>query len=244
MTKTSGPARPFNSHTFFHRHPALAWRACMALCRLSAHLVAPDWRTLTMGYQWKWVGAAEAQVRELVPTGQTRRAPMPFEGAGSFMRPGGKSACQFCGWPIFYKGDWRRTDLPKHSQTSRHACCTEVYLLLIGRVSGKAICRRQDDRCPETGEALGSAYELDHRVPLWRVRHDWQQHPWPECLRFWMPGNLQALSPRGHRAKTKRETLERSQIKRGARVQHTDRPAAQSLPLPARGSSVVVQSPE
>jgi len=33
-----------SANGFFRRHDALAWRACMALCRLSAHMVASDWR--------------------------------------------------------------------------------------------------------------------------------------------------------------------------------------------------------
>ena len=39
---------------------------------------------------------------------------------------------------------------------------------------------------------------------------EWELHPWPECLVFWMPDNVWVLSPAAHREKTSREAAERA----------------------------------
>jgi len=199
---------------------ALAWRACMALCRLSAHMVAPDWRI----YQGNGRGAS-------------RHPPMPFSHRDNRSEPDG---CPFCGWHVYPGAHWLPGPGKLHHMVSRHACCTAVYLELIGQVPCHTIAARQDWVCPETGEPLRykpegvdtwyqRPMELDHTTPLWKVRHEWDKHPWPDCLRFWGLGNLQALSSPGHAMKTRREARERAELRRGDGA--VPRATAPALPL-------------
>jgi hypothetical protein len=62
----------------------------------------------------------------------------------------------------------------------------------------------------EVRQVLAPGVEVDHRLPLWRVRREAHLYQWPEVLKFWGPGNLQALSNAGHKAKTAREARERA----------------------------------
>lgn len=162
----------------------------MALCRYAAQDVEADWR----------------------PHAGGRRPPLPFWR--------GKD-CPICGFDVFAGGGWRAADGPKRGTQRWHGCCTQFYLTM--RDYNDQACwlaGRQDWCCPVTGEPLRvqtkmGAYllqdlEVDHVVPLWRVRRDWAQHRWPDVLRFWLPGNLQAVSQAGHRIKTAREAAERA----------------------------------
>lgn len=201
---------------FFLRHPQLSIRAAMALARLGRaqwpDVVPADWRPLTVGQRWDYGSGPDAQ--RII---QTRRPPMPF-------RRCGVDRCEFCGWPIHKGGHWRNTG-PRHPMSSRHGCCTEAYLVMMGHWNGEWIAARQGWLCAETGvplrdtvihpwgEATYTHYEIDHVVPLWRVRLEWEEYPWPDCLRMWLPGNLQALSKAGHRVKTRREAADRARLR-------------------------------
>lgn len=190
----------------------------MALARHGAaqwpQHVPRDWRPLTQGQRWDYGSGAD--VRRII---QTRRPPMPLRAVAIPDR------CELCGWPIYKGGHWIVTAGPKHPMTSRHACCSETYLAMTGHINGDFIAARQGWLCAETGaplrdtvvhpwgEATYTDFEIDHVIPLWRVRLDWEQYPWPDCLRFWLPDNPQALSMAGHKAKTKREAAERARLR-------------------------------
>lgn len=53
--------------------------------------------------------------------------------------------------------------------------------------------------------------ELDHIVPLWKVAM--MGEPRDRALRWWLPGNLQALCRECHRTKTSAEAGERARLK-------------------------------
>lgn len=105
-----------------------------------------------------------------------------------------------------------------------HAPCVDAWRRWTsGAGLWRFLAERQGWVCAETGKPLRepAGYllrtpEVDHKVPLWRVRAEAAQHQWPDVLRFWDIGNLQALSPEGHRLKTAREAAERAAIRRAA----------------------------
>lgn len=69
---------------------------------------------------------------------------------------------------------------------------------------------------PNGHRHLVRGIQVDHVVPLWRVRVDAQQHRWPDVLRFWGPRNLQTLSSAGHQQKTAQEARDRAALVRTA----------------------------
>ena len=134
--------------------------------------------------------------------------------------------CRLCG----------RGDLPTRRH-SWHPRCAAVIQAAIFPYSGLAwTLRRQRGRCatcpavlavwePPSDWELGrnpdhrgywnrSAQlpsEVDHRIPLWRIAM--MESPRDSALRWWLPGNLQALCRPCHRAKTKREAAERAELR-------------------------------
>ena len=123
-----------------------------------------------------------------------------------------------CQHAVYRGGDWRPEAGPKRGNQFWHTCCAAAFRAMrLDWPLPETILRRQDGRCAITGEVLTAlgGYEIDHRVPLWRVRAEWEKWPWPECLGFWMPGNLWALSPGAHKQKTSREAAERAAMRRG-----------------------------
>ena len=56
------------------------------------------------------------------------------------------------------------------------------------------------------------SFELDHVVPLWRVA---MMPKGKRTLRWWLPGNLQALCVPCHRRKTAREAARRADLRAG-----------------------------
>lgn len=78
-----------------------------------------------------------------------------------------------------------------------------------------AICGRELAHPKPSGLRYGdywqvtTAAELDHVVPLWRVA---LMPPERQSVRWWLPGNLQALCRRCHAVKTAREAGERGRL--------------------------------
>jgi hypothetical protein len=141
----------------------------------------------------------------------TRRPPVRLT-----VRPG---HCPVCGGETFRLGAWWTAAGPSRNGACWHSCCVRAWKLWTSpRAEVRALLRRQHFVCPETGIMLGPAHsgrrpratEVDHVVPLWRVREEREIHPWPAILRFWGLSNLQALSTEGHAAKTAREAAARA----------------------------------
>lgn len=207
------------AYKFFRNHPKLAERAAFALMRLHAYKVDADWRTYTTFKTWKF-DYVKREGQSFERPG-TRKPPTPFDRKPLVA----KNMCHLCGFEIF-KGGWWWGGGKKHPMASRHACCQAIYCLMIGQISEREIARRQEWKCAIGGEDMrsyghdGTPYllsvvELDHRVPLWKVRAEWNKHRWPDVLRFWLPENIQAVLPVSHRRKSAVEAAERAQLRRG-----------------------------
>lgn len=145
------------------------------------------------------------------PSIATRRPPLLIVN-----RPG---HCPICRGATFAHGAWWAAAGPSRAGACWHSCCVRAWKLWLSpRAEVRALLRRQHFLCPETGIVLGPPArgrlcrpaEVDHVVPLWRVREEREIHPWPAILRFWGLANLQALSTEGHAAKTAREAAARA----------------------------------
>lgn len=92
-----------------------------------------------------------------------------------------------------------------------HQCCATAYLFWMSpdiQVAG----RRQDHRCGACGQGHGYwlDVQVDHTIPLYRVRRDFAHEPWHQLLRFWSPENLKVLCSDCHKRKCAQEANERS----------------------------------
>lgn len=129
-----------------------------------------------------------------------RRPPLPF-----WERASEPSRCRVCGQPILTPGG-------KPSRLTWHSDCTSAYFLWMtpGNYANLLI-HRQGGVCAITGEAVSvMGCEVDHAVPIYRVRRDHRTEPWFELLRFWSLGNLRALSRNAHLNKSAIEAAERA----------------------------------
>lgn len=173
---------------FFKRHPRFAELACLALMR--AHGVEPDWTK----------AGREPPIR------------LVYE----------PDRCPVCRGRRYRGGAWWLLAGQNRKGAFWHPCCVVAYRnWRAPEVRSGDLIARQGGVCPETGAPLGPPaagwtqdHEIDHRMPLWRVRMERDLHQWPDLLRFWGHVNLQALSPEGHRIKTAREARERAQLRR------------------------------
>ena len=73
---------------------------------------------------------------------------------------------------------------------------------------------RQRQACAISGDKIELPYPstvaVDHDVPLFRVAREHAEEPWYELLRFWMTGNLRAVTRDAHLAKCAQEARERA----------------------------------
>lgn len=162
----------------------------------------------------------------VITTREHRRPPLP----GLSRIFGGhkripSNHCPVCGHECFEGGDWRESAGRPRWNKSWHDCCLAAhntwtrYADLAFRLAVK-----QGGRCPISRERILSqcgtyhlpGVQVDHIVPLWRIAVDAHLYQWPDVLRFWGLGNLQALSASGHRAKNAKEAKERASLARVA----------------------------
>lgn len=131
--------------------------------------------------------------------------------------------CRLCG----------RDGLPSRRHSWHPRCAAVIQPAIFPRSAIRWTVRRQRGTCATCPEVLakrresegewerrtyGAVYwellpravELDHVVPLWRVA---MLAPERQTLRWWLPGNLQALCVPCHRAKTKLEAAERAEMR-------------------------------
>lgn len=200
---------------WFTRRPVLAERACLGLLETRREPV--DWLPLTIRRKWRYDpktrtgGAVEAAGRH-----------PPLKGWDIDYKRWGRNWCPVCGFRTFHGGDWRESAGEPRWNKSWHAPCLVAHDVWT-RYSQYAayLARRQNWKCPITGDDLGTDHpqggrvvlrdvEVDHRVPLWRVRLEADRHLWPRVLTFWGLQNLQALSRAGHAEKTRREARDRA----------------------------------
>jgi len=139
-----------------------------------------------------------------------RDPPLPFHADSR-----GPGTCRVCGQPIYGGGGWRKKDGARSTRLTWHTVCTTTYLVMTKPVDyAAALILRQDQRCAISGDPIALPYlrgvEVDHDVPLFRVAREHADEPWFEMLRFWMTGNLRAITREAHLAKCAAEAKERS----------------------------------
>lgn len=129
-----------------------------------------------------------------------RRPPLPF-----WERKAEPGRCRVCGQPIL-------TPKGQPARVTWHPDCTTTYFVWMtpGNYANLLI-HRQGGVCAIKREPLTvMGCEVDHEVPIYRVRRDHREEPWFELLRFWSLGNLRALSRRAHVEKSALEAAERA----------------------------------
>lgn len=142
-----------------------------------------------------------------------RRPPLPFWEAGSV--PG---RCRICGQPIYAGGSFRKFAGEQSKRLTWHNACTTTYFLWTKPSDyAGALLVRQGGVCVESGVPIGppaaeyiTDVEVDHEVPIFRVRRDHAAEPWFELLRFWGLANLRAISGQAHKLKSAAEAAERA----------------------------------
>jgi hypothetical protein len=181
---------------YWRAHPLRADRLARALARLSG---APP--------GWHWDGGAAF-----------RMPPAPYREAAFARGPG---HCCVCGQPVFRFG-WHRPLSPDERPNRRarwHAACVAAWKFWNAPSDQVRILKRvQNRRCAASGRRLLRGAEVDHRVPLFRVRREHRDAPWPDLLAFWGAPNLQVVNRGAHVQKCAAEAAERSRTASAAGV--------------------------
>jgi hypothetical protein len=176
--------------------------ACSDLC---ARVLRPDWNRPTWAGSndepWQAIPEALNRARHASYRAEERRkrdlrahrsVPMFHEGKGD-------GWCRWCGTPV-----------PKPRRTW-HEDCLQHYLQHTDlNAQYSHLAKTRGRRCAAEGCTCTGA-EVDHVVPLWKVRDlpDRERRP------YYGPANLQLLCHDHHKAKTAREAGERAAIERG-----------------------------
>lgn len=129
-----------------------------------------------------------------------RAPPLPFH---SFVHEDGK--CRVCGQPTGGRRRW-------------HEECVTTYTLWTKPAQfAHVIVFRQAGVCEITGEPVGmparaylTSVDIDHRVPIFRVRAEMANRPWFRLLRYWGLANLRAITLEAHKAKNREEARSRA----------------------------------
>ena len=181
---------------YWRAHPLRADRLARALARLSG---APE--------GWRWDGGSAF-----------RMPPAPYREAAFARGPG---HCCVCGQPVFRFG-WHRKLSPNEAPNRRarwHAACVAAWKFWNAPSDQVRILKRvQSRRCAASGRRLLRGAEVDHRVPLFRVRREHRDAPWPDLLAFWGAPNLQVVNRGAHVQKCAAEAAERSRAASAAGV--------------------------
>ncbi len=174
-----------------------AQRRVLTRCRKSG---------LVEGFSWPAPRRAHYRPGAFHP-GAHRTPPLPFH-AFKHLGPG---FCRVCGQPIPGKDG-------KASRLTWHPDCVTVYNAMTkpNDIAGLLILK-QKGICTVTGEPIGPparpyviSADVDHKVPLFRVARDHATEPWFELLRFWLLGNLRAITHEAHLVKCRDEARERA----------------------------------
>ncbi len=127
----------------------------------------------------------------------------------------GTGTCRVCGQPIYGGGSFRSFAGPISKRLTWHSVCTITYFVMTKPADYAApLILRQGQRCPISGDAIALPYggniDVDHEVPLFRVAREHAGEPWFELIRFWMTGNLRAITNAAHLAKNAEEARQRA----------------------------------
>lgn len=122
-----------------------------------------------------------------------RSVPLPLDGRG------GPGHCRMCAQPIYALG-WHKpwgSSINPNKQANWHACCGYVYSIMQQPL-------------------FLNGHEADHIYPLYRAFRDFSRFgDWPFIMNFWLPVNIQYLTPEEHKLKSKQEAQERAAFRKG-----------------------------
>jgi hypothetical protein len=162
------------------------------------------------GYRWR---APHASWRDQTRLTSHRAPPLPFH---SFVHRGA-GTCRVCGQPVYDGGRWKQKAGQKpSSRLTWHSVCTTTYFVMTKPNDYRdLLIRRQAGVCALSGDLIDvpfreDAVDVDHRVPLYRVARDHADEPWFRLIRFWMTGNLFAVTRAAHLIKCADEARERA----------------------------------
>lgn len=181
------------------RYMLYAERVTRILSRRSGLVEGFEWGMMRSGYRWR-------------PSAWHRHPPLPFHS----MVHKGAGWCRVCGQPIHGGGSFRKFAGPQSTRLTWHSRCTVAYFLMTKPSDyAELLIERQDGRCAISGDRIELPYspnnvDVDHEVPLFRVKRDHAGEPWHELIRFWGFGNLRAVTHAAHLAKCAAEAKERS----------------------------------
>lgn len=155
------------------------------------------------------------------PLRNHRDPPLPFHS-----KHHGPGICRICGQPIYGGGGHLKKNGPQHSRLTWHKVCTITYFVMVKPSDYIApLVLLQDMRCSATGVELflpspwGQYLEADHDIPLFRVARDYAGRPWFELIKYWMTGNLRAITREAHLAKCAAEAKERAGLRKADAMQ-------------------------
>lgn len=138
-------------------------------------------------------------------------------------------SCRVCGQPIYEGGQHRGKVI---SRLTWHRSCTTAYFLWTKTSDyAGAIAWRQGGKCAVSGDPIGPPaleflrqVDVDHEVPIYRVRRDHAAEPWFKLLRYWGLGNLRSITTASHLAKSAQEAAERASRAPRRRIDQIEMP--------------------
>jgi hypothetical protein len=185
--------------SYWRAHPIRADRLARSLAARSG---APS------GWSWRLGNVRESGL----PT-TFRTPPAPYRERAYTKGPG---FCCVCGQPV-YRFGWHidRWDIGPNKNASWHCACIVAWQFWNAPSDqAKLLGRLQARRCGQTGGRLWKTAEVDHRVPLFRVRNEHRNTLWPELLGYWGLPNLQVINRNVHVAKSAVEARDRQAARR------------------------------
>jgi hypothetical protein len=168
--------------SYWRAHPIRADRLARALAARSG---APKGWTWQLGHNRK------------------NGLPTTFHAASAISRAPytlGAGFCCVCGQPV-YRFGWHADlwDAGANKNATWHCACVIAWQFWNAPSGEAPLLRRlQARRCGQTG---GRLWEVDHRVPLFRVWSEHRDLPWPKLLDFWGLPNHQVINRDAHAAK-------------------------------------------
>ena len=193
------------AHPFVPPTPRLAIEFILACPSNSSR--PPGASTCSSQPSARWMDLAAGDRRSGLPF-TFRTPPAPYREAAHALGPG---FCCVCGQPVYCLG-WH-VDLwntgPNKNAVWHSACVVAWQFWNAPSRQIRLLRRLQSRRCGQSGGRLWRSAEVDHRVPLFRVRSEYRDTPWPGLLDFWGLPNLQVINRDVHAAKCATEARDR-----------------------------------
>lgn len=128
--------------------------------------------------------------------------------------------CRWCGAAILHPRTHARAG-QQNARANWHRDCVETYKLhAFPDAQHRFLLERDGRRCGKCGLEGCGALQVEHRTPLWKVRHI----PDGQRVKYFGPENLWLNCDPCHKAKSRAEAAERAHLKRVAAPRRSARP--------------------